>query len=57
MGLNPSEGTGLVELDADLTGIFKIASTTQQVLQVVYVVNGESHVTTYDLSGLELVNP
>ena len=57
MGLNPSEGTGLLELEADLTGIFKVTSTTQQVLQVVYVVDGESHVTTYDLSGLELVNP
>lgn len=56
MGLNPSEGTGLVELDQDLTGIYKVASTTQQVLQVVYTLNGENHVTTYDLSGLELVN-
>ena len=57
MGLNPSIETGLVELDADMTGIFKVTSITQQVLQVVYTVNGENHVTTFDLSGLELVNP
>lgn len=57
MGLNPSQETGLVELDADLTGIYKVDDITQQVLQVQYTLDGENHVTTYDLSELELVTP
>lgn len=56
MGLNPSTGTGLVECDSDYNGIFKVSSTSQQEFQVVYVLDGEHHVQTYDLNGLTLVS-
>lgn len=54
VGLDPSEGSGLVELlgDTDMNGVFKI---TDQDVQKFKVVITDGHVTktqTFDLSGL-----
>lgn len=37
IGLQPSAGTGLVEMDADLNGVFKISDHKNQKLKVVQV--------------------
>lgn len=57
VGLNPSMGTGLVEIidDPDKNGVFKIANT-DQVFQVVTTVNGHKNYDTYSLRGLVLDN-
>lgn len=55
VGLQPSEGTGLVELidDPDKNGVFKVTATTQK---FVVISSDGTHTTTtnYDLSGLIL---
>lgn len=56
VGLNPSQGSGLQELDSDMDGVFKITDKNQQWF-VVETSNADgTHVThqTYDLSGLTL---
>ena len=52
VGLRPSEGSGLVELDSDMDGVFKVTDKDAQRLVVETV--GASGVTRqyYDLSGL-----
>lgn len=53
VGLDPSQGSGLVELDEDMSGVFKITSTTQKF--VVQQTDGtETQTVYYDLSGLTL---
>lgn len=58
VGLVPSaSGMGLVELDADMNGVFKIAGEIEgvpQILKVVTTVNGVSKTQIFDLSGLTL---
>lgn len=58
VGLVPSlSNMNLVELDADMNGVFKITGEingTQQVLKVVTTKNGVSKTQTFDLSGLTL---
>lgn len=53
VGLDPSAGTGMVELDSDMNGVFKISATTQ-VLKVVATKNGVARTQTFDLTGLTL---
>lgn len=53
VGLDPSAGTGLVELDEDMNAVFKVSATTQK-LKVVTTVNGVQKVQSFDLSGLTL---
>lgn len=54
VGLRPSVSSGLVELDADMDGVFKITDKDAQVF-VVQCSNGEvTYTKTYDLSGLTL---
>ena len=53
VGLEPSQGSGLVSLDEDMNGVFKITSPSQRFI-VVQTVNGENYYTAYDLSGLTL---
>lgn len=57
VGLDPSEGSGLVEIinDPDLNGVFKITDKDEQVFKVVTTIDGEESTVTYDLSGLNLV--
>ena len=54
VGLNPSEGSGLVTLDADLNGVFKVTDKDEQVFRVVVTKNGEEFTKDYVLSGLTL---
>lgn len=57
VGLSPSAGTGLVELDVDMNAVFKVAGEiggVQQVLKVVTTKAGVVKTQTFDLSGLTL---
>ena len=54
VGLRPSVSSGLVELDEDMDGVFKITDKDAQ-LFVIQCSNGEvTYTKTYDLSGLTL---
>ena len=54
VGLNPSEGAGMQELDSDMDGVFKITDPKHQWFMVETSNADGSHVTTkaYRLSGL-----
>ena len=54
VGLNPSEGSGLVELlgDPDMNGVFKITDKDAQKFRVVITDGHATKTTDYDLSGL-----
>jgi len=52
VGLEPSQGSGLAELDPDKNGVFKITDKLRQKFCVEMTVNGETVVQRYDLSGL-----
>ena len=54
VGLNPSQGSGLVEIltDPDKNGVFKITDKDTQVFVVKTSVNGQEYVQTFDLSSL-----
>lgn len=56
VGLDPSEGSGLVELDADMNGVFKVTNKSAQVFKTVSSTGTRisEKVLTYDLSGLVL---
>lgn len=53
VGMNPTMGSGSVELDADMNGVFKVTSTSQK-FQVVYGTGANIKKDYYDLSGLIL---
>lgn len=55
VGLEPSEGSGLVEIidDPDKNGVFKVTSPSLQVFKIVAKKGSETVETTYDLSDLE----
>jgi hypothetical protein len=52
VGIEPSAGSGLVELDSDKNGIFKISDKLSQKFVVSITKDGETVVQRYDLSGL-----
>ena len=56
VGLEPSEGSGLVDLynDPDRNGVFKITDKNTQKLVIVTGCDGFRLVERYDLSGLTL---
>ena len=57
VGMNPSQGSGLVALDADKNGLFKVTDKNLQKFVVVQF-DGKAHsVQTFDLSGLTLETP
>lgn len=51
-GLNPSYGSGLVTLDADKNGVFKVTDKDAQKFVVLQQKDGATSVVQYDLSGL-----
>lgn len=54
VGLDPSVSSGLVSLDADKDGVFKITDKDAQVFML-KITNGDvTYTQTYDLSGLTL---
>ena len=55
VGLYPSYGTGLVSLDSDKNGVWKIHDTEQK-FAVQCTLDGETSIKYYDLSGLSLVD-
>lgn len=55
VGLVPSEGSGLVELDSDMNAFMKITDISKQVFEVVITDGTRTGVQKFDLSGLELV--
>lgn len=54
-GMWPSQGSGLVELDEDMDGVFKVTDKNAQVFRTL-ATNGQGNdkVTDYDLSQLVL---
>lgn len=56
VGLDPSEGSGLVEIidDPDRNGVFKITNNIQQNFKVVATDGNKTVTETYDLAGLVL---
>ena len=52
VGLDPSYGGGLVALDADLNGVFKITDKDEQTFRVEVTKNGVTKGKNYILSGL-----
>lgn len=51
-GLNPSAGSGLVTLDAELKGVWKITDKTEQKFKVVVTKDGVEYATEYNLVGI-----
>ena len=51
VGLNPSMGTGAVELDSDMNAVFKVTSKDQK-FEVLYGTGADIVKDVYDLSGL-----
>lgn len=54
VGLTPSEGSGLVTLDSDKMGVFKVTNKDLQKLTVVQQKDKAKRTDYYDLSGLTL---
>lgn len=55
VGLSPTEGAGMVTLDSDMNGVFKITDKNTQKLAVLQAKDGVGRlIEFYDLSGLTL---
>lgn len=54
VGLVPSAGSGLVELDEDMNAFMKISDINNQIFEVLITDGTRSGVQKFDLSGLEL---
>lgn len=54
VGLNPSVSSGLVELDADMDGVFKITDKDAQDFEILVSDGSVSYAIMLDLSGLTL---
>ena len=52
VGLNPSQGSGLVELDSDKNSVFKVTDKSAQQFVVVQRKGDAVTVQSFDLSGL-----
>lgn len=56
VGLDPSQGTGLVELDEDLNAVMKITSKNSQVFKTVITDGVRTTTRSYNISNLVLQN-
>lgn len=56
VGLSPSEGSGLVELDEDKNGVFKVTNKSVQKFKVVTTDGTYTNTQLFDLSGLTVEN-
>lgn len=54
VGLVPSAGSGLVTLDSDMNGVFRVSNNNQKFKTIVTTADGKTASRLYDLSGLEL---
>ena len=57
IGLNPSAGTGLLQIDNDKNGVFKVSDKDHQRFAVLQNENGNTLLQQFDLSGLTLEAP
>lgn len=53
-GMNPSAGTGLIPLDEDCNGVWKVSNKNSQMFETVTVIDGVSVVKDYSLRNLVL---
>ena len=58
VGLNPSAGSGLVEIidDPEKNGVFRVSSSSQKFKIVTTSIDGLENIQEFDLSGLILEN-
>lgn len=56
VGLDPSEGSGLVELDSDMDAVIKVTDKDEQVLVVETFSRERTSRQEYDLSGLTVLD-
>lgn len=54
VGMNPSISSGLVELDEDMLGVFKVTDKTAQRFEILVSDGAVEYAIFYDLSGLTL---
>ena len=57
IGLNPSAGTGLLQIDNDKNGVFKVTDKDTQRFAVLQNESGNTLLQQFDLSGLTLEAP
>lgn len=57
IGLNPSDGTGLIQIDNDKNGVFKVTDKDTQRFAVLQNESGNTLLQQFDLSGLTLEAP
>ena len=57
IGLNPSAGTGLLQIDNDKNGVFKVTDKDTQRFVVLQNESGNTLLQQFDLSGLTLEAP
>lgn len=57
IGLNPSAGTGLLQIDGDKNGVFKVTDKGIQRFAILQNENGNTLLQQFDLSGLTLEAP
>lgn len=57
IGLNPSDGTGLLQIDNDKNGVFKVTDKDTQRFAVLQNESGNTLLQQFDLSGLTLEAP
>lgn len=55
-GLDPSEGSGLVQLDDDMNGVWKVTNKVRQNFKVISTKGTSKTEREFDLSGLELLS-
>ena len=55
-GMSPSMGTGLVTLDSDLEGVWKVTNKDLQLFKAVQIAGSVEKSQIWDLSELTLVN-
>ena len=54
VGIHPTQGSGLVELDSDKDAVIKVKSTTQKIKTVQSDAQGHKNIQYFDLSGITL---
>lgn len=57
IGLNPSQSSGLVQIDEDKNGVFKVTDKDTQRFAVLQNESGNTLLQQFDLSGLTLEAP
>ena len=56
IGMDPSQGSGMVALDEEMNAVIKVTDKDTQVFKVQYKLRGETITDVYDLSGLTVLD-